>query len=596
MSDFRDQIREDIEDYVAIYPNIPRMSNAEWAFNFWVLDKLYSEDEAIIEERIVDINDRGIDCFVWHEEQLNLYLIQNKYYSDASRFDLDYIQNDFLSRAITALKNHSYNRSPELQRIYDRFSDVDGFTIQFVLYVTNNVCKTQRIKEAIDDFNANPTHPNYFATIYELDDIKTLYYGAPDTERRALSFDIQTVNRGTVLQINPAAYRLTLAVDAKYVMAPVFNLYQLYEKANKVGYPIFDQNIRDYLGTAGTVNKGIRATLKDERERNNFFYYNNGVTILVDEMTKTNPRAGYSVITIENPKIVNGCQTVSTIGETLDGWPQNTVEEDFKNTFVMLKLIKIPGNTSNMLELKNNIVTFNNSQNSINQKTFTANIDEFRRVQAEFRHWGFLLCIKQSDKYQFTKVEFRVPTALLDLSTELRDRFGLQNMTSTKDFLIDIEKLLQVIIAFISTSQNAVQNKSKLLKVGTQQNKDVIDFIKNDDVTMKDILYLYLLFLRATQEKNAGRDGKTPIPLYVINCFARYNCNGNLSKISENLADKEMIDSIIRLNKMALSGYYSSWTGNHTGKDYNDMIKSLIDWSIMDNARNMAESMILSGA
>ena len=99
MTEFINQINEDIKEYQERYPHMANMNKNEWAFNFWVLDKLYKEDEQLIEDKIIDYNDKGIDCYVWHEDTLDLYLIQNKYYTDASTLTNDYVQNDFLTRA-----------------------------------------------------------------------------------------------------------------------------------------------------------------------------------------------------------------------------------------------------------------------------------------------------------------------------------------------------------------------------------------------------------------------------------------------------------------------------------------------------------------
>lgn len=74
------------------YKNIRK---PEWAFNFWVLDKLFSEDDQLIEEKIIDYDDKGIDCYVWHEDMHDLYLIQNKFYSEGSNLTVDYVMNDF---------------------------------------------------------------------------------------------------------------------------------------------------------------------------------------------------------------------------------------------------------------------------------------------------------------------------------------------------------------------------------------------------------------------------------------------------------------------------------------------------------------------
>ena len=36
------------------FSNIPNMMKDEWGFNFWIMDKLFSEDEELIEEKIID--------------------------------------------------------------------------------------------------------------------------------------------------------------------------------------------------------------------------------------------------------------------------------------------------------------------------------------------------------------------------------------------------------------------------------------------------------------------------------------------------------------------------------------------------------------
>ena len=64
---------------------------------------------------------------------------------------------------------------------------------------------------------------------------------------------------------------------------------------------------------------------------------------------------------------------------------------------------------------------------------------------------------------------YKKVTPLKDLNQKQLDKFGLENITKTKDLLIDLEKFLQVILAFITNPQNAVQNKSKLLNPNTNQ-------------------------------------------------------------------------------------------------------------------------------
>ena len=107
MADFKKQILEDIEDYQNRLYAVEHIDKVPWAFNFWILDKLFSIDEELIEEQIVDYNDKGIDCFVWHEDQHDLYLIQNKFYDEGNNISVDYFFNDFLTRAIGAMRPRS---------------------------------------------------------------------------------------------------------------------------------------------------------------------------------------------------------------------------------------------------------------------------------------------------------------------------------------------------------------------------------------------------------------------------------------------------------------------------------------------------------
>lgn len=578
MSDFKKQIMEDISEYKERFPNIININKPEWAFNFWVLDKLYSQDEQLIEEKIVEYNDKGIDCFVWHEDQKDLYLIQNKFYDENTTISLDYIQNDFLVRAIGALENGTYNRSVELQTIFTKYSDAPDFAVHFRLYVTNDVAITDAIIGELKSYNQ--THTKYDAKAYSLKDIETEYYGEPINEKKNLCFEIETVNGGTVLNVNTKDYKLAQNIDAKYIFTPIRNLYELLKHANKENYPIFDTNIREYLGATGTVNKGIATTLKDKDDRKNFFYYNNGVTMIVKKIDPVKMQNARGYLKIYNPHIVNGCQTVSTIFEVLNGYPETKIEEDFKDCYIMLKVLQITEESEEMQILNDSIVKYNNSQNAINPKTFAANASEFRRIKREFERKGFLMCIKQSDKHKFGN-KYKSITELLNRNNSLIQQFGLSDMKKTKDFYIEIEKFLQVLLAYKNGALDAIRNKSKLLIPGSSQNETVLDLIKNPDVSINDLLYLYLLYLRAEQEKQKSDSGKV-IPFYFVMCFAHYECNDSIDKISYLLNDADKINRIINLYKAVTTAYYTEWTVNNQGKDYNDMIKSPVNMALLD--------------
>lgn len=591
MADFRKQIEEDIADYAEKYPNVANINKPEWAFNFWVLDKLFSEDEQLIEEKIIDYDDKGIDCYVWHEDMHDLYLIQNKFYSEGTNLTVDYVMNDFLTRAIGALEKGTYTRSKDLQDIYNKFHEEEDFHIYFYLYVTNNSSKTQSIMDAISKFNQQYASKKMEAKFFSLSDIQETYFEEPIVNKKSFTYTINTINKGTILNVNNEAYKMTQALDAKYVLTPVLTIYRMVEAAQKTKYSLFDDNIREYLGSTGGVNKKIKDTLNNPQDRMNFFFYNNGITMIVNDIGSEQMGKGGREFEVYDPQIVNGCQTVSTIHDTLSSLPPSTLEKEFADTYVMVKILKIPSNEASLKELYKNIVRYNNSQNAITEKTFTAKSDVFLRVQTEFEAKGLLVCIKQSDKYKFT-TKYKTPTSLINSNKVFLDKFGLDDLSKVKDFIIDLEKLLQIFVAFESSPLVAIQNKSKLLKQDDNLNKQVVEFIRNPIITSNDLLYLYLLYLRAEKEKKSSPDKKSPNPFYLIYCFSKYECQGDPSKISSKLATKEEIDEIVKKYKLTLIRYYKKWVALNPGKEYNDMIKSQVDIAILDEEKDSVEDLL----
>lgn len=585
MSDFKKQIEEDIREYQENYKYISNIQKDEWAFNYWVLDKLFYEDEELVEEKIVDYHDLGIDAYEIYEDTKDIFLIQNKYYGETTAITAEYVKNDFLLRAITALENGTYKKSDELQGAFSKYKDSADFTVYLQLFVTNNI-HNREADEYVIKFNVS--HPKYIAKIFYLDDIEERYYGETQQVKKNISVKVESVNKGTILNINTEGYKLENVIDARYVLTPIVSVYRLYRDSIEKGYPIFDKNIREYLGNKG-VNKSIYQTLLDEEDRKNFFYYNNGITVICDRMTKivTQP-SDYNMnaaFTIDNPQIVNGCQTVNSIYEALKNIDPDNLEKNFKDTFVMLKILEINREDSGDDKLYKDIVKYTNSQNSIDEKTFVANTDTFIRLQNEFEAKGFLLLIKQSDKNKFAN-KYKVATKLKELSSERISRFGLNEIKKASDTFIPLEKFLQVINAFVAGGYVAYVKKSSMLKFGSEQYQTAINFIKSGYVTNEVMLDLYMLYKRAEQTKKEKNDSRTPIPYYLIDGFAKYECDGrNPAKIVEQLQDKDKVNKVVNLYT-AVSKAYAREYNKKFNIDYNKMIKRNVEYDIFDSQRD----------
>ena len=599
MADFKKQIEEDIKAYQEKYGNtMLDINKEEWAFNFWILDKFFYEEEELIIDKITDYSDYGIDEYEWYEDTKELYLIQNKFYGEDTKLSLSYIENTFLVTPLAVLKDGNYTRCKELQNIYQKYKDDDKFTIHLQIYITNNQ-RDQKAIDAIKNFN-KANSPRIFAEIYYLDDIEAKWYGEPKKTTKTFTAEIESVNSGTVLNINNEAYHLENLIDAKYVFTPVSCIYNIVHLAETKGYPLFEKNIREYLGNKG-IHKRIYDTLKNDKERKNFFYYNNGITIICSKMGSTKQcfsqnknHIGLS-FSIENPQIVNGCQTVNSIFSALKEYDSEDVEEIFKDTFVMVKILQIDPSDSEQQQISQNIVTYNNSQNSLDEKQFVANNELFQRLKNEFAEKGFLLLTKQSDKATYAEAYKKRSdlTKLQMLSITRRQQFGLESLRKVSDFEIPLEKFLQVILAFKVGGLDAYTMKKDVLKPETQTYNRVVEFIKSSNATTDVLLNLYLLYLRFEKEKNlqSGKhDVATPIPFYSIDGFSRFECGGDVKKISEIITDSKSVVKLMHIYTIACKNYATEYM-KQKGIDYTKMIKAAVEYDLFESSHSTAQAL-----
>ena len=261
------------------------------------------------------------------------------------------------------------------------------------------------------------------------------------------------------------------------------------------------------------------------------------------------------------------------------------VEEEYKNTFVMVKILEIDRNNFEEEELYNDIVKYNNSQNSINEKNFIANNEIFRRLQVEFEKKGFLLLIKQSDKESF-KRKYKTISKLIDSNNQNIKKFKLKEIKKLNDLHINLEKLLQVINAFVESGYNAYTEKKNMLKLDKKEYNRAVDFIKQ--TTNDDILNLYLLYKKLEEVKKEDINGRIPILYYAIDSFAKFECdNRQINKIKENLDSSSKIEKIIKISRL-VSSYYIEEYKEKYGLEYNAMIKKQIDYKILSKGRSRA--------
>jgi hypothetical protein len=168
----------------------------------------------------------------------------------------------------------------------------------------------------------------------------------------------------------PGGFPLESAGWSAFVTAlPAVFFHRIYKKYKT---KLFSANVRDYLGSRKSdvnINHGIKQTAGESPD--NFWVFNNGVTLLVNDFeVDVQPRR--TALTIKGLSIVNGAQTTGAIG-SLKKSPSPTA-------LVPVRLIKTTDR-----DVVYNVIRYNNSQNKVTAPDFRSTDKVQKRLRDEFK-------------------------------------------------------------------------------------------------------------------------------------------------------------------------------------------------------------------
>lgn len=133
--------------------------------------------------------------------------------------------------------------------------------------------------------------------------------------------------------------------------------------------PVFEDNIRDYLGPVPDVNKSISETILSGNV-NAFSMLNNGITIVASSI-----KIPGDIATIEDYQIVNGCQTSNILIDNMES------AQNIDDLIIPVRIIATKDEN-----LKNEITRATNSQTAIKKEqlealsTFQKNLEEYYKT------------------------------------------------------------------------------------------------------------------------------------------------------------------------------------------------------------------------
>lgn len=223
----------------------------------------------------------------------------------------------------------------------------------------------------------------------------------------------------------------------------------------KIEEASFNDNVRIYLHQRTNVNKSIKQTAEDDIESANFFFYNNGITIICDDIEYQGKRD--TLIKLKNIQIVNGSQTIHSLKEALD------VSDNVEDVSLLCKIYQVKNNDN----LKAKIAQYTNNQNPIRGRDICS-VDEIQiKLEKEFEKLGFY--------YERKKDQYK--------------------REASKEKRLDSEKIGQILMVYnLGKPAEAKSRKSMVFGVDYSN-------IFNSDISAEDILYKYELYTFIEKKK-----------------------------------------------------------------------------------------------
>lgn len=362
------------EEFVGL-PNehpIVRHNQQADAYPLVVLDIIYGKnlDFSIEKRNISDIcnyivapPDSGIDMVIEKDlgDEYAYDFIQVKY-SDLSDVKIRECFST-MKRSIETYLKHPETLSKNLLTVLNKTQFDSNAKSRTTYYVIHNGKKNICIGTADDEKVIGSVG---------LEDIYNSSQGSiPKVKYDVLKSD--SVNNFSMYSDN--AYLINIR---GYELALLANKYDSTEVGRNI---LFGQNLRDSLDSKSKTYDAMKKTIDNEPEQ--FWYYNNGITIVADDIDlkaedgsditgQIDGNTRVDKVILRNFSIINGAQTTSSLGKYLnDATDKAIAEEKLKKVFVFARILKVVDERTG-----NNIAIYNNSQNPITTRDMVSNNPE----------------------------------------------------------------------------------------------------------------------------------------------------------------------------------------------------------------------------
>lgn len=220
-------------------------------------------------------------------------------------------------------------------------------------------------------------HPNVSGKVPKLqEDIVKMFGGAEFSFKFIGASELLEMTRNvpsTSRVLEVAESPIGTTAGSYLCLVSLSKYYEFISDSGALARSIFESNVRDYQSSV-VVNTGIRKTLEN-KESENFWYLNNGVTIITPKAVMAGKQ-----LTIEDPQIVNGLQTSHEIYQYFSKLENYEGDE----RAVLVRVI-----CEEDEEARDRIIRATNSQTSIPPASLRSSDDIHRNIEDFLKSNGY---------------------------------------------------------------------------------------------------------------------------------------------------------------------------------------------------------------
>jgi len=161
------------------------------------------------------------------------------------------------------------------------------------------------------------------------------------------------------------------------------------------GDRLLERNIRRYLGLRGNrVNQQIRATLVNAEERPNFFFYNNGLTLVCRQFQHNAGQMLDLKVRVKELQVINGGQTCRTVHQTLREL-EDAARVNLDQAYVLVRLYQVGDDGQSVIQ---SITEATNSQSPVDLRDLRSNEEVQRKLEIGLGELGFIYRRHRTDQ------------------------------------------------------------------------------------------------------------------------------------------------------------------------------------------------------